>query len=263
MDNFSAMMLKIGENFLLFAAVLIIGVLIVKLITHFVRKLILKTKLDHTVKTFLFSVIRVVLYAFVVITALGTIGVNVDSIITAFGAALLTAGFALQDTLKNLVSGLIILFSKPFTAGDLIEFEGVEGYVQSIRIFYTTITDYNNKSVKIPNSRLTANNVTNCSEGEYRRVPLVFSVSYDDNLAQVKSVIYDVIAKNEKILSEPEPKVYISDHLDSGVEIKVFVWADPSDYFSVLFSMEEQVKLAFDENGITIPYPHLEIKNNT
>lgn len=263
MEEFKTLMLKIGQNFLVFAIVIIVGLIIVKILSHFIKKLLLKTKLDHTVKTFLYSVIRVLLYAFVVITALGTVGINVNSIITALGAALITAGFALQDTLKNLVSGIIVIFSKPFTAGDLIEFEGIEGYVESIRIFYTTITDYDNKSVKIPNSRLTANNIINCSSGAYRRVPLQFTVSYDDNLAQVKSVIFDVISKNDKILTEPEPKVYVSNHLDSGVEIKVFVWALPGDYFPVLFAMEEQVKLAFDKNGITIPYPHVQIKNDT
>ena len=231
----------------------------------FSKKAILKTKLDHTVKTFLYSMLRVLLYAIVVVTALSTIGVNVNSIVTALGAAAVTAGLALQDTIKNFVSGIIIIFSKPFTAGDLIEFEGIEGYVESIRVFYTTITTYENKSVKIPNSKLTSNNVTNCSSGEYRRVSLKYTVSYEDQITKVKSVIYSVISKNNKILAQPESKVYVSKHLDSGVEISVFVWGHPDDYFPIYFYMQEQVKLAFDENGITIPYPHVELhdkKNN-
>lgn len=175
------------------------------------------------------------------------------------GAAAVTAGLALQDTIKNFVSGIIIIFSKPFTAGDLIEFEGIEGYVESIRVFYTTITTYENKSVKIPNSKLTSNNVTNCSSGEYRRVSLKYTVSYEDQITKVKSVIYSVISKNNKILAQPESKVYVSKHLDSGVEISVFVWGHPDDYFPIYFYMQEQVKLAFDENGITIPYPHVEL----
>lgn len=261
MEKFNEFMINLGQKILIFALVLVIGVIAAKLISSLVRKAILKTKLDHTVKTFLYSMFRLLLYAVVVMIALNTVGVKVDSIIAAIGAAAITAGLALQDTLKNFVSGMIIIFSKPFTAGDLIEFEGTEGYVQSIRIFYTTITTYENKSVQIPNSRLTSNNVTNCSSGDHRRVSLKYTVSYEDSLSKVKSVIFDVISKNEKILSDPEPKVYVSSHLDSGVEITVFVWGVPDDYFPIYFYMQEQVKLAFDENGITIPYPHVELHN--
>ena len=107
--------------------------------------------------------------------------------------------------------------------------------------------------------------MTNCSSGEYRRVSLKYTVSYEDQITKVKSVIYSVISKNNKILAQPESKVYVSKHLDSGVEISVFVWGHPDDYFPIYFYMQEQVKLAFDENGITIPYPHVELhdkKNN-
>ncbi|HCA04889.1 MAG TPA: mechanosensitive ion channel protein MscS [Ruminococcaceae bacterium] len=259
MEKFNEYIIDFGQKLLIFAIVLAAGFLIVKAITSLVKKALLKTKLDHTVKTFLYSFLRVILYALVVLVALNTIGIKVDSIITAIGAAALTAGLALQDTIKNFVSGMIIIFSKPFTAGDLIEFEGFEGYVQSIRIFYTAIKTYENKIVQIPNSRLTADNVTNCSAGEYRRVSLKFTVSYEDKLSLVKSVIFGVISKNDKILAEPEPKIYVSNHLDSGVEITVFVWGVPDDYFPILFYMEEEVKLAFDENGIVIPYPHVQL----
>ncbi|MEE0958161.1 MAG: mechanosensitive ion channel family protein [Ruminococcus sp.] len=262
MNQWDKMLENIRDNILVFLIVIVVGIFLVKLLLHFLKKALLKSKMDHTVKTFLFSILRVLLYGIVAVTALGTIGVKLDSIIATLGAAAITAGLALQDTLKNFVSGMIILLSKPFTAGDLIEIEGVEGYVKSIRIFYTTVTTFENKTVNIPNSRLTSNNVTNCSSGEYRRVGCNFSVSYEDNLAKVKSVIFDVIAKNDLILHDPEPKVYISSHQDSGVGITVFAWAHPDNYFPVYFYLQEQVKLAFDENGITIPYPHVTLDNN-
>ena len=210
-------------------------------------------------KTFLFSMTRFSLYTAVVITALSTAGVQLNSVITALGALGLTAGLAFQDTLKNFVSGIIVLFNKPITAGDLIQLDGFEGYVDSIRLFYTKIHTFDNRVVQIPNSKMTSTNVTNCSSAGTRRVDLKFSVSYEDNLTQVKSVIYGVIAKNALILAEPEPKVYVSKHLDSGVEITVFVWTMQENYFAVQFRMEEDVKNAFDENGVTIPYPHVEI----
>lgn len=262
MKEFNQVMMSIGKNFLIFAIVLIAGFFIVKFIMVIIKKALLKSKIEHTAKTFLFSIIRVVLYAFVAITALGTIGVNISSLITALGAAAITAGLAIQDTLKNLVSGLIILLSKPFVAGDLLEFGEYEGFVDSIRIFYTTIHTWDNKTVRIPNSVLTSTEVINCSTGENRRITLHFTVSYDDNLTKVKSVIYNVMAKNDLILEDPEPKVYVNKHLDNGVDIVVFAWAHHDDYYSVYFYMQENVKLAFDENGITIPYPHIQIKND-
>ena len=135
-----------------------------------------------------------------------------------------------------------------------------EGYVESVRIFFTTLRTFDNKMVKIPNSKLTSDSVVNCSVGELRRVKNVFSVSYDDNINKVRSVILDVISKNDMIVSDPEPKVYVTKHLDSGVEITVFTWGNHDNYFAILFYMEEQVKNAFDKNGITIPYPHIVVK---
>lgn len=249
------------KHILLFIVVFVIGFVLVKLLQIPLRKVILKTKIDHTVKTFLFSMIKAALYFIVILIALYSAKVDVNSIISTLGAAIFAAGFALQNTLSNFVSGLILLVTKPFTAGDLVEFEGFEGYVESVRLFFTTIRGYDNKHIKIPNSRLTANNVVNCSVGELRRITNVYSVSYDDNITKVRSVILDVISKNDLIVTDPEPKVYVSNHLDSGVEITVFTWAQHDRYFPVLFYMEEQVKRAFDENGITIPYPHLVVKN--
>ena len=136
MDSLYRALWQFANGFLRFSVVLIIGVLIVKIILVSIKKMLVKSKVDHTAKTFLFSLLRVILFGIVVITALGTAGVNISSLITALGAAALTAGLAFQDTLKNFVSGMIILLSRPFTAGDLIEIEGVEGYVKSIRIFY-------------------------------------------------------------------------------------------------------------------------------
>ena len=248
-------------GFLSFAAVLIVGVLIVRLALIPLKKLLLKSKLDHTAKTFLFSILRVVLYGIVVLTALGTAKVDITSIVTALGAAALTAGLAFQDTLKNFVSGMIILFNKPIAAGDLIQIEQFEGYVDSIRIFYTQIHTFDNKIVQIPNSKLTSNNVVNCSAAGTRRIDLKMSVSYEDNLTKVKSVVYDVISKTPNVLDDPESKVYVSKHLESGVEIWAMVWVNQEDYYPVLFRLTEDMKNAFDENGITIPYPHVQLAN--
>ena len=147
------------KGFMSFAVVLIIGALVVKIALIPVKKLLLKSKIDLTAKTFLYSIIRVVFYGIVVITALGTAKVDITSLVTALGAAALTAGLAFQDTLKNFVSGMIVLFNKPIAAGDLIRIEDIEGYVDNIKIFYTQIHTFDNRIVAIPNSKLTTNNV--------------------------------------------------------------------------------------------------------
>ena len=138
-DKLKIDFLNFGEGFLFFAIALVIGIVLVKLLLIPIRKALLKTKLDHTIKTFLFSMTRFSLYTAVVITALSTAGVQLNSVITALGALGLTAGLAFQDTLRNFVSGIIVLFNKPITAGDLIQLDGFEGYVDSIRLFYTKI----------------------------------------------------------------------------------------------------------------------------
>lgn len=245
---------------LIFALFIVIGFLIVRVALALLRRLILKTKLDHTVKTFLFSFVKVLLYFIVVMMALANAGIDVTTVIASVGAALVALSFALQNTISNFFSGFILLFTKPFTADDFIEFEGHEGFVENVRMFYTTIRTYDNKMVKIPNSKLTSSSVINCSLGGLRRVKNVYSVSYEDNITKVRSVILDVVSRNPMIVSEPEPKVYVSDHLDSGVEITVFTWGRHEDYYPILFFMEENVKTAFDENGITIPYPHVVVK---
>ncbi len=246
---------------LLFVAVLVIGISVTKIIIRVLKNIMSKTNIEHTAITFLLSFIKVLLYFIVVITALATIGVNVTSLITAVGAAALTAGLALQDSLSNMVSGIIILFNKPFVAGDLLEFEGVRGKVESIQIFFTTIHTLDNKMVTIPNSRLTTNNVVNCTMVDKRRVDLKYSISYDDDITKVKGLMYTLISQNDKVLNDPAPAVYVGKHLDSGIEIEVFLWTHPDDYYKVYYFMQENVKLMFDENNITIPYPHIVVKN--
>lgn len=202
-------------------AVIVIGYIITRLIIGILRKILNKSRMDGTAEGFVLSVLKVIFYFIVAVTALGTIGVNVASLITALGAAALTAGLALQDLLKNVVSGLVILINKPFVSGNILDFEGVKGTVEEINIFSTTVHTLDNKLVTIPNSRLTSNNVVNCTMVEQRRVDCTFSVSYDDDIDKVREIILNLMATNEMILKDPEPTVRVGEHLDSGVQIKV------------------------------------------
>lgn len=202
-------------------AVIVIGYIITRLVIGLLRKILNKSRMDGTAEGFVLSVLKVIFYFIVAVTALGTIGVNVASLITALGAAALTAGLALQDLLKNVVSGLVILINKPFVSGNILDFEGVKGTVEEINIFSTTVHTLDNKLVTIPNSRLTSNNVVNCTMVEQRRVDCTFSVSYDDDIDKVREIILNLMATNEMILKDPEPTVRVGEHLDSGVQIKV------------------------------------------
>ena len=246
MDDLKNTLITIGSNALLFLLVLAAGIGAAKILTFALKKIFIRAKGEKTAKTFLLSCASVLLYTAAVLLALSVVGVDVTSIVTAAGVASVVAGLALQNTLS-------------FSAGDLIEFDGYEGYVESVNVFFTTLRQFDNKIVKIPNSRLTSNDVVNCSAGETRRVKATFTVSYDDNLTKVKSVIYGVIAKDRRILTSPEPSVLIGEHLDSGVRVIVLAWGRTEDYYGIYHGLQEAVKLAFDENGITIPYPHVEI----
>lgn len=261
MEKINEILIKVMPTVLMFIAVIVIGLFSSKLIIKLLKNILTKTNIDHTAVTFVLSFVKVLLYIIIAITALATIGVNVASLLTAVGAAALTAGLALQDSLSNLASGMIILLNKPFVAGDILEFEGIKGRVENIKIFFTTIHTLDNKTVTIPNSRLTSNNVVNCTMVDKRRVDLKYTISYDDDISKVKGLIYTLISTNDKIMSAPEPKVHVGAHLDSGIEIVVMVWSTPDDYYDVYYFMQENVKLVFDKNGITIPYPHVVVKN--
>lgn len=260
MEKFNEILLNLLPTVLSLVAVIVIGYVCVKVISKILKNILLKTSIEHTAVTFIMSLAKVMMYLIVAITALATIGVNVASLITAVGAAALTAGLALQDSLSNLASGMIILLNKPFVAGDILEFEGITGRVENIKIFFTTIHTLDNKIVTIPNSKLTTDNVINCTMVDKRRVDLKYTISYDDDISKAKSLISDLIAENKMILKDPEPEVHVGKHLDSGIEIVVFAWVEPDDYYDVYYFMQERVKLTFDENGITIPYPHLVVK---
>lgn len=247
---------------LLAIIIAVVGYIFVKFIISFFKKILHKTKIEQTSITFIISVSRVTLYIFVIIAILSTLGINVNSIIAAVSAAALTAGLALQDTLSNIASGIIILTSKPFVAGDTIEIEGLKGRVVSIKIFTTTINTFDNRTITIPNSHLTKENLINCTKEEYRRLDLTYTVSYEDDIKKVKEVIADVIKDNSKILTDPQPTIHVGEHLDSGLQIGVMVWIDPNDYYPIYYYMQENVKIAFDENGITIPYPHIMLLKN-
>lgn len=259
---------KLIDNFLnntlpviIFTAIIIFGgYWASKLLLKILKKILLKSKVDYTVVTFITSIVKVLLYFVVIIAALAEVGVNVTSIITALGAGLVTAGLAMQSTLSNLASGVVIIINKPIKAGDIIEFEGLRGTVQQVKLFYTTLVSIDNHVITIPNSRLTNNNVVNLSTADTRRLNLSYTISYSDDITKVKGILYTYISTLDNILEEPAPAVYVGEHKASGVEIIVHLWVTDDEYWDVYYHMQEKVKELFDENGITIPFEQVVVR---
>lgn len=244
----------------LFALImLIIGIIASKLIAMIISKALKRSKIDNAARSFLVSLIRIILYIVVIIMALTLINVPMSSIITIFGAAGLAVSLALQNCLTNLCGGFIILFSKPFTSGDTIEIDGSVGVVKSITILYTKIITADNKSVLIPNGKVTDAKIINYTETPTRRVDMRFDISYDADFEKAREIILAVIKNDKLILTDPAPVVRMISHNESSVSIDTLVWTENDNYIIVKYNLNEAVKNAFNENNIEIPYNKLDV----
>ncbi len=240
-------------------AILIVGVIIVRLLSGFIKRSLNKTNIDSAAKNFLLSLIRITLYTIIIIMALTALNVPMSSIITVFGAAGLAISLALQSCLSNLAGGFIILFSKPFSAGDTIELDGSVGNVKTISILYTKIETFDGKIVSIPNGKVSEAKIINYTESPNRRVDLQFDISYDADFRTARKLITDIITSDNLILNDPEPIVRMSAHNESSVSIDVRVWTANDNYSTVRYGLIESVKESFDKNGIEIPFNQLDL----
>lgn len=267
LSNLDKWLHSAGEWFLAFLPKLItaliilaIGLVAAKYITKLIITTMKKGKVDPTVKSFLSSIINSILKILVIICALGTLGIDMTSIITVLGTATVAIGLALKDSMANIASGILIIINKPFKVGDYLETEGLDGTVTKINMMYTTLTSADGKEIILPNSRVTSNNVINYNVQNHRRLELHFSISYDDDIATAKRVIYDIIEADKRIDNTPEPPlVGVDSHGASGIDLVVKVWCLPENYWTLRYDIPERVKYAFDEKKITIPYDRLEV----
>ena len=239
--------------------VLIIGHIIIKFITKLIANSNIGKKADLTVKKFLENFIKIALYCVLVVSVVAIVGIPLASIVAVLGSAGLAIGLALQGALGNIAGGIMLVIFKPFTIGDYVDAAGCSGTVDSINLFYTVIKTVDNKRVTIPNSNITGANITNYSCEDKRRVDIAFTVAYGSDMAKVKTIILDVINKNELALKDPEPFVRISNHLDSAVEITTRTWCNSADYWTVFFDITEGVNKAFAENNVEIPFPQMDV----
>ena len=230
-----------------------------KYIRNFVVKIMTSRGVDGLLISFTGNIIYIGLIAFVIIAALGQVGIQTTSFIAILGAAGLAIGLSLQSSLSNFASGVMIIFFKPFKVGDFIEAGGISGVVEGIQIFSTQMRTGDNKSIIVPNSNITGSNITNYSAKDSRRVDLIFGIGYDDDLKKAKQVLQDLLEKDDRILKDPAPLVAVSELGDSSVNFVVRPWVKTENYWNVYFDLTENVKLRFDEEGISIPYPQQDV----
>ena len=248
-----------GLKLIGFLLIIIVGFKIVNVLMKLLKKGRGFGKLEKSVQTFIVSFFNISLKVVIFITALANIGVPMTSLITVLGTAGLAIGLAMQGGLTNMVGGLIILIFKPFKVGDWIEVNGASGSVEAITIFHTILCSLDQTKIVLPNGDLANSKVSNFSANPKRRLCLDFSVSYDSDIDKVKEVLNDVINKEEMVLKDEEIFVRLTKHDESALIFTVRVWVLNKDLWPLKFNLLENTKKAFDKNGITIPFPQMDV----
>lgn len=251
--------IQFGTQLLTALIVWFIGAWIIKKFVKLLDVAMTKKKVELTLHQFLLSIFNITLKAILVIIFASMVGIETASLIAMLGAAGLAVGLALQGSLSNFAGGILILFFKPFKAGDVIDAQGYVGTVDEIQIFNTIIRTLDNQRVIIPNGLLSNGCVKNVFVEKTRRVDMTFGISYDDDLTKAKAILKEICDGDERILKDPAADIFISAHADSSINILVRPWVLSEDYWAVHFDTIEAVKLAFDKQGITIPYPQRDV----
>lgn len=256
-------LLDIAFNFaprlLMAIIVLIAGIWMVNIFSKIIIKAMKRSDIDLSIQSFLSSFLSILLKILIFISVAGMLGIEMTSFIAILGAAGLAVGLALQGSLANLAGGFLILLFKPFKVGDYIEAQNHSGSVRGIQIFSTVLVTPDNKTIIIPNGNLSNNSIVNYSRQENRRVDFTFGTGYNDDILKTKNILQQIIENEVKILNDPAPFIGLAELAESSVNFTVRVWCKSSDYMDVFFTIQEKVKLAFDQNGISIPYPQHDI----
>jgi small conductance mechanosensitive channel len=259
MEKYIDLTITYGVKIIGALAVFFIGKWIAKILTNVVKKLLEKSNTDVTLVKFLGDLIYFTLLILVVIAALGTLGVNTTSFAAIVAAAGFAVGMALQKNFSNFGAGAVILLLRPFKVGDFVEAGGATGSVETISIFNTIIKTGDNKTIIVPNSNIIGGNIVNYSKEPLRRVDLVIGIGYDDDIKLAKELLTNIVNEDDRILKEPAPAVALGELADSSVNFNVRPWVKSADYWEVRSDLLEKIKLTFDEKGINIPYPQMDI----
>ncbi|WP_435214420.1 mechanosensitive ion channel family protein [Luminiphilus sp. nBUS_16] len=248
-----------AANIALALVIFFVGKWLANTLTNVVVKLLQRSKMDDILISFVTSITKAILLLFVAIAALNQLGIDTTSLIALLGAAGLAVGLALQNSLQNFAAGVMLIVFRPFKAGDFVELAGVAGVVENIGIFSSVLRTGDNRELIIPNGAIYGGIITNYSARSTRRVDMVFGVDYGDDLREAKALLRTIILADDRVLAEPEPVIAVSELADSSVNFIVRPWVKSADYWPVLWDTTEKVKLEFDAQGLSIPFPQMDI----
>jgi len=247
--------IRVGFALLIFIG----GRIVVSIIGGIVKKLLITANMDEILVNFISAIVRWLLYLFVIIAALSQLGINTTSLIALIGAAGLAVALSLKDSMQNFAAGVMLLVFRPFKQGDYVEAGGTSGTVKEINIFSSTLRTPDNKQVIIPNGKIYSDVITNFSATGTRRIDMVFGISYEDDILRAKGIIEDTLNADNRILKDPEYVIAVGELADSSVNFYVRPWVATSNYWDVYFDLTEKIKLEFDKNEISIPFPQMDV----
>lgn len=257
LDKLIEMSISAGKNILVAIIVFIVGRFLISMLNKFFAQILEKRKIDVTIKTFLKSLVNILLTLLLIVSVVGALGVNTTSFAALLASAGVAIGMALSGNLQNFAGGLIVLLFKPYKVGDWIEAQGVSGTVSEIQIFHTILTMADNKVVYIPNGNLSSGVVINYSRKETRRIEWVVGVDYGEDLAKVERVVRGLLDADARILKDPAPVVALNALSASSVDVTIRVWVAASDYWDVNFEVRKNIYNEFNKQNINFPFPQL------
>ena len=258
-NQLSELLSSFGISLFIALSILIIGRQVVKILIKVISTALERSNTEDTVRIFVTNLLNTLLMIVVFIAAINQLGIQTTSIIAVLGAAGLAIGLALQGSLSNFAAGILIVIYRPYKVGDYIQADNHLGTVNDIQIFSTVLKTPDNKLVIVPNGSIMNGSIVNFSNQDKRRVDIIASCSYEDDIDKVKSVLADILSKDDRILNEPKPRIAVSELADSSVNFIVRPWVKNSDYLDVYYSLLEEIKKRFDQEGIAIPYPQTDV----
>jgi len=259
MDTAQTVGTDMGLKLLTAVVIFLVGRWLAHAVVNGVRNALAKTDMEDTLEKFLCNILNAVLMTVVVIATIGALGVETTSLLAVLGAAGLAIGLALQGSLSNFASGVLIVAFRPYKVGDFIDAGGVAGTVDEVQIFTTVMLTPDNKLIVVPNSQIMNGTITNFSAKPTRRVDLVVGCGYDDDIDKVYSVLNDIVNNHELVLKDPAPSIALNTLGDSSVNFNVRPWCKSGDYWTVYNEITEQVKRKFDQEGLNIPFPQTDV----
>lgn len=252
-------LIELGEAAVKLILLIVVGLIFIRIVMKITRKTLAKSNMDPVVYTFVQNAVKVICLIVLVTMCLGAMGIPMSTVVAVLGAAGAAIALALKDSLANVAGGVMIIVTRPFSKDDHIDLGDVSGKVEKIDLFLTTLKTFDNKTITIPNGLINTSVLINHSMENKRRVDCTFGIGYNNDIGEAKEILRNVCAANPDIFTEPEPLIGVANHGDNAVMLDLKVWCETDAYWDVKYFLEENVKLAFDEHGIAIPYPQLDV----